>query len=253
MTKRRILPLHRTTAGALICLACTAVASPVAAEISDTDFAKAFEKYAKSAEGEKAIAMTVQNFFKKQQQGPSLDEQFENPLKLDVGSSPTMGPENAPVTIIEFSDFECPFCKRGADTVKEVVKEYPDKVRVAFKNLPLDFHKNAEPAAKAALAAGKQGKFWEMHDALFENQRTLTEDFFLKTAEKLGLDMDKFKADMKSPEIQKQIEEDKQLAQKAGIRGTPGFVINGVKLSGAQPLPRFKEVIDKWLEKLGKK
>lgn len=228
------------------------ISSVVVAEIPDADFEKAFEKYASSAKGQKKIAMTVQEFFKKQQQGPSLEEQFKNPIKIDIGSAPVTGKATAAVTILEFSDFECPFCKRGADTIKEVLKAYPNDVKVAFKNLPLDFHKRAEPAALAALAAGKQGKFWEMHDELFSNQRGMTDEFFVKTAEKLGLDLEKFKKDMESEELKKQIANDKAEAQKAGIRGTPGFLINGVVLSGAQPLPRFKEVIDRWLKELKK-
>ena len=178
-----------------------------------------------------------------------MEQQFKNPTVVPVGSSPVKGPKDAPITIIEFSDFECPYCSRANNTVEEVLKKYPNKVKVVFKNLPLPFHKEAKPAAAAALAAGEQGKFWEMHDALFANQRGLNSAFYKTTAEKLGLDVDKFITDMKSEKVQKQIEEDTKLASQNGITGTPGFFINGVLLKGAQPLPAFQRVIDRWLEK----
>ena len=110
------------------------------------------------------------------------------------------------------------------------------------------FHKQAKPAAAAALAAGEQGKFWEMHDALFNNQRSLSPTFYEEQAEKLGLDVDKFKKDMESEAIQKQIDEDVKLAGKHGISGTPGFFVNGVAVKGAYPLDHFKKIVDRWLK-----
>jgi protein-disulfide isomerase len=129
----------------------------------------------------------------------------------------------------------------------DIVKAYGDKVRVVFKNLPLSFHKNAEPAARAALAANKQGKFWEMHDAFFNNQRGLNEEFYMTTAKNIGLNVDKFKADMNSDEIKKQVQADMELAKKHGVSGTPGFSVNGVMVRGAYPLDHFKGIIDRWL------
>jgi protein-disulfide isomerase len=177
-----------------------------------------------------------------------LEEQFKSPVNIELGDAPVKGPANAPITIVEFSDFECPYCARGASTVEEVLKAYPDKVKVAFKNLPLPFHKNADPAARAALAAGKQGKFWEMHDLLFENQRGLNQAYYEASAKKLGLDMAKFKADMESEAIKKQVKDDAALAKKVGISGTPGFSVNGVLVKGAYPFAHFKQIIDRWLE-----
>ncbi len=166
---------------------------------------------------------------------------------LPVGSSYAMGPATAPVTIIEFSEFQCPFCKRVGPTLDQIKKEYGDKVRIVFKHNPLSFHKDAPYAAKASLAAGKQGKFWEMHDKLFENQRQIKEDDIKGYAKEIGLDMAQFEKDVASDEIAKMVADDQALAGKVGARGTPNFFINGEQLSGAQPFDRFKAVIDKQL------
>ncbi|NLF25976.1 MAG: DsbA family protein, partial [Deltaproteobacteria bacterium] len=189
-------------------------------------------------------------FEKKQarQEEASLEEQFKSPVNVDTTSKrPSKGPENAKVVVVEYSDFQCPFCKRGADTVEQLLKEYPQQVKLIFKQLPLQFHSQALPAAKASLAAWKQGKFWEMHDACFSNQAALSDEFFVEQAKKLKLDVDKFKKDMESPEIAKIIEEDQAEAGKIGISGTPGFSVGGVLVKGAYPLPHFKTIVDRWL------
>jgi protein-disulfide isomerase len=153
------------------------------------------------------------------------------------------------VTIVEISDFECPFCSRGANTVTEVEKFYGDKVRLVFKHHPLPFHKNARGAHAAAIAAGKQGKFWEFHDKAFANAQALTEENFLAWAKEIGLNVDKFNTDRKDPSAEAHINEDMEMAGGVGIRGTPGFFINGRKIVGAQPLGVFKAVIDEEIKK----
>lgn len=153
------------------------------------------------------------------------------------------------VTIVEISDFECPFCSRAANTVAEVEKAYGDKVRLVFKHHPLPFHKNARPAHAASIAAGKQGKFWEFHDKAFANQQGLTDENFVTWAKEIGLDVDKFNADRKDAALDKIISEDMEMAGTVGIRGTPGFFINGRKVVGAQPLGVFKAVIDEEIKK----
>ncbi|MBN8548843.1 MAG: thioredoxin domain-containing protein [Deltaproteobacteria bacterium] len=222
---------------------------------------KAFEdsmtSYLASDSGQAAVGKAVEEYFKKRQSearkqqeeqaSAAMEEQFKNPVKIDVGSSPVIGPADAKVTIIEFSDFQCPYCKRGYDTMKEIEQAYPKDVRIAFKNLPLPFHPHAKPAAMAALAAGKQGKFWEFHDALFENQADLGDKLYEATAQKLGLNMEKWKKDMASPEVAKQIEDDMAVGAKNGIQGTPGFFVNGVAVKGAYPASHFKMIIDRWL------
>lgn len=164
--------------------------------------------------------------------------------------------DKALVTIVEFSDFQCPFCSRAAATVTELEKSYGDKVRLVFKHTPLPFHQNARPASAAAIAAGKQGKFWEFHDKAFANQQGLTEENLEAWAKELGLNVDKFNKDRKDPAVAAQVEDDIAAGQAVGIRGTPGFMINGRKVVGAQPAPVFKAVIDEEIakaEKAGKK
>ncbi len=155
----------------------------------------------------------------------------------------------AKVTVIEISDFECPFCSRGANTVNQVKAAYKDKVRVQFVNLPLSFHRNARPAGIAALAAHRQGKFWQMHDKLFGNQRGLTKDNFRKFAKELGLDVAKFDKDLADPALAKMVDQDTAIANGLGVRGTPGFFVNGVNISGAQPFENFKKIIEQEITK----
>lgn len=239
-------------------LLLTGITSNLSAEISEKDFKAAFEKYLSTDSGQEKLAGTIQTYFRKQQAAAQkgqaanadkqIEEQFKNPKKVDAGISPFKGPKDAPITIVEFSDFECPFCSRGDSTMKEVIKNYGDKVKLVFKHLPLSFHKNAEPAARATLAAHKQGKFWEMHDIFFKNQRGLNEEFYISTAKELGLDLEKFKKDYASEEIKKAVEADMELAKELGISGTPGFAVNGVMVKGAYPYPHFEKIINKWLE-----
>lgn len=159
-------------------------------------------------------------------------------------NTPVRGPADAKVTIIEFGDFECPFCARVQPTLQALEKAYEGKVRFAFKQLPLPFHRNAKPAAYAALAAHKQGKYWEYAEVLWANPAQLNDANFIKIAESLKLNMAKFNADRASAEISAQVEADLADAQKAGARGTPFFFINGEPLSGALPEAEFRAVID---------
>lgn len=152
------------------------------------------------------------------------------------------------VTVVMFSDFQCPFCKRAADTMKDVEKTYEGKpVRFVFKHLPLTFHKQALPAAKAAAAAHQQGKFWAMHDELFANQSDMKEanaEFFIARANAIGLDLKKFESAMKSDAVANQVEQDLELSQRIQVRGTPNFFINGIQMTGARPGAAFEEMID---------
>ena len=221
------------------------------AQINDKQFAAAFEKYVASEEGQVKLAKAVEDAFKAKQmrdQQAQFEEYFKNPVKIEAGSSPVKGPANAPITIIEFSDFQCPFCKRGKETMDAVLKEYPTQVKLVFKNLPLPMHPQAKPAAKAALAAGKQGKFWEMHDALFASHDKLAPALYEEKAKELGLDVAKFKADMESTEVENQVKSDAADATAFGIQGTPGFFVNGVPVKGAYPIEHFKSIIDRLLK-----
>jgi protein-disulfide isomerase len=166
------------------------------------------------------------------------------PKKVDVGSAPARGPKNAPITVVLFSDFQCPFCGRVEPSITELEKAYPGKVRVAWKNFPLSFHNNAKPAAEAALAANEQGKFWEMHDILFKNQQNLTAADLEKYAKEIGLNMDRFKAAIDSHKFAAQIEADTKQGSELGVSGTPAAFVNGQLVSGAQPVEAFKKIVE---------
>ena len=175
-------------------------------------------------------------------------------FKVAVGDAPVKGEPDAKVTIVEWSDFQCPFCGRVIDTVRQIERSYGKDVRLAFKQNPLPFHPHAPYAAKASIAAQKQGKFWEMHDKLFEanlshQQDALAQDKVDSMARDLGLDMERFRADVSAPETQQRIQSEQSEAARLGAAGTPAFFINGVKLVGAQPLEQFKAVIDAQLRR----
>jgi len=154
------------------------------------------------------------------------------------------GGAKAPVTIVMFSDYECPFCKRGETVVDQIMKTYGDKVRVVFRDYPLPMHPNARPAAEAASCANAQGKFWEYHAKLFANQTALGEAKLKEYAQALGLDAAKFEQCLKDKPFRAAIDKDLADGAKAGVNGTPAFFVNGRALSGAQPLEAFKEIID---------
>ncbi|HEX3153220.1 MAG TPA: thioredoxin domain-containing protein [Candidatus Angelobacter sp.] len=171
---------------------------------------------------------------------------------LDLSRAPARGQSQAPVTIIEFSDLQCPFCAKVTPTLQELMKQYPDQVRWVFKSFPLDFHADSPLAHAAALAAERQGKFWEMHDLIFANQHNLKRDNLLAEARSLNLDMDRFTADLDGADVKKQLEADKKEGQGLGVDGTPAFFINGKSFSGAMPMEQFQAAINNALAALGK-
>ena len=160
---------------------------------------------------------------------------------------PSKGPANAPVQIIEFSDFECPFCFRANPTVAQVLTTYGDRVRLVYRHLPLPNHPNARPAAEASACANDQGRFWDYHDRLFANQSKLSVPDLKQHAAELKLDTEKFNACLDARRFQKDVDADLDAAQLLGVSGTPHFFINGRALSGAQPFDAFKAVIDEEL------
>lgn len=170
---------------------------------------------------------------------------------IDITGVPVKGPADAPVTMTLFTDFECPYCKQIVPLLEEVLAKNPKTVKLAFKNMPLKFHKLAEPSAKAALAAHEQGKFWPFHDRLFAEAK-LSEDSIKKIATDLGLDMARFEKDLASPTIQGKLQKDLIDAQGAGVTGTPTVFING-RAPKQRTLEGFQTLIDEELQKLGKK
>ncbi|MFH1469385.1 MAG: thioredoxin domain-containing protein [Pseudomonadota bacterium] len=173
-------------------------------------------------------------------------------VPLDTTGSPADGPTSAPIVLVEFTDFQCPYCSRSQATLGALREKYGDKLQIVYKNYPISRHKLAKPAAVAAMAAGMQGKFWEYKHILFERQRELSQDgIFEQIAQEVGLNVPQWKRDLESPEIEKQIREDSQQARKVGVTGTPCFFVNGYKLKGAKPVPAFEAVIDRELADRG--
>jgi protein-disulfide isomerase len=172
---------------------------------------------------------------------------LSEPRKQVEAKGPARGPDSAKITIVEFSDFECPFCSRANETVDKVMEAYAGKVRLVFRHYPLDFHKKAPKAAEASLCANEQGKFWEYHNQLFANQQKLDPPQLKEHATSVGLDAAKFSECLDSGKMASVVQADMAAGKKAGVNGTPAFFINGVMLSGAQPLEEFKRVIDQEL------
>lgn len=186
---------------------------------------------------------------KRQKEKDQMEAGFANRVADSVQpGNPTRGPATAPVTMIAYTDFQCPYCSRAAKTVEALLARYPDRVRLVFKNLPLKFHPEAVPAAKAALAAHRQGRFWDYHDRLFADSKQLGEAFYVQVAADLGLDMARFDADRHSAEIAEQVKADAEQAKKLKITATPTFILNGVMVQGARSLPYFSNVVDRLLD-----
>jgi protein-disulfide isomerase len=161
-------------------------------------------------------------------------EDFEEVHKIDLTGAAVKGKPDAPVTLVEYSDFECPYCARVQEPIKAVLEKYPDKVKLAFKHFPLAFHKNARPLAIASLAAQEQGRFWEFHDVLFEQtaKRSLDAAKVDEYAKQAGCDVEKLKADIEKNRAAytKRIDADYQQGQNVAVRGTPTLYLNGKKL-----------------------
>ncbi len=170
-------------------------------------------------------------------------------VDIKLGDAPLRGSKSAKITIVEWADFQCPFCVRVNPTLEQITKEYGDKVRFAFKHLPLSMHAKARAAHQAAEAAHRQGKFWEMHDLIFESPRDLSPKTYLRYANEIGLDIDRYNSDFSSSSVRKAIDDDLALAGELGVTGTPSFFVNGRFLSGAQPYGSFARVIDEELAK----
>lgn len=219
----------------------------VAIEKDPEQFIEVVNKAAQNAQKkaqEKAVA----------EEGKKRDEEFTNPLKPAVEEGRVIfGPKDAKITIVEYSDFQCPYCSKGFQTVEEVMKAYPKDVRVVFKHLPLDFHPMAMPAARyfEAIALQDHAKAEKFYKEVFMNQGDLgskKEAFLKETAKKVGADVKKVEKDLNSEAITKRIDADMEEARKFNFSGTPGFLINGVSLRGAYPFPEFKDIIERHLK-----
>jgi len=177
--------------------------------------------------------------------GLDLDAVYPVPL----GESPVRGPDTAPITIVGFGDFACPFCAKGHETMQRIEEHYGDEVRMVHKHKPLPFHRFADPAARAAVAAQKQGKFWEFHDGLYALGPKFAPEDLRELAKQIGLDMQAFDADMSAPWAAERVEDDLALAMALGVNGTPAYFVNGRPLEGAYPEIHFRLLIEEELER----
>jgi protein-disulfide isomerase len=164
-----------------------------------------------------------------------------------AATSPVRGPANAPIEIVEWSDFQCPFCQRVGPSLKQVFDTYGDRVKLVYREYPLPNHPNARPASEAGQCANEQGKFWPMHDKMFANQQRLGASDLKQYASELGLDTATFNACFDTHKYAAQVEADIAAGNDAGVNGTPALFINGRMLSGAQPFEAFKKIIDEEL------
>ncbi len=197
---------------------------------------QAREKYAESLRAKADVSVLLQ------------------PPKVEVAYDPARvrGDAKAPITIVEFSDFQCPFCQKAQPILKDLLAKYNGHVKLAFRDFPLRaLHPQAQIAAEAGRCAEEQGKFWEYHDALYANQSKLDEADLVAHAQSLGLDEKLFQSCLKAGKFKAQIEQDLQEGAKAGVAGTPGFFINGIFVNGAQPEAEFEKIINRELAAIG--
>jgi protein-disulfide isomerase len=177
---------------------------------------------------------------------PQVQKRYEIP----ADGFPSVGPEDAPIVIVEFSDFQCPYCARFQDqTLQLLLEAYPGKIRFVYRHFPLaSIHSSAFQAAEASMCAYKQGAFWPYHDELYANQATLGTELYVQLAADLRLDLESFRLCLKNEDYKELVQSDLDFAESLGVRSTPTFFINGLAFVGAQPLDAFKQVIDSELK-----
>jgi protein-disulfide isomerase len=178
---------------------------------------------------------------------------LDDPVPIPTLGAPSIGPANARVVLVEFSDFQCPYCSKAVEKINAILKAYPNDVRLFFKQFPLETHPQASISAAAALAAHNQGKFWQMHDILFANRTQLSRNNIYGWAAQIGLDMKRFHDDLDSDAIKKAVIKDTQDGDKAGVEGTPTLFIDGQRYNGDLALDAIKPVIDGELKRLAAK
>jgi protein-disulfide isomerase len=171
-----------------------------------------------------------------------------DPIEIPVAGAPVLGPEKARITLVEFSDFECPYCSRAIFALSAILKAYPNDVKLIYKQFPLDMHPHARLAAAAALAAADQGKFWQMHDKLYANFNRLNKDLIANLAKESGLDMDRYQKDMASGKYETHIERDVNDGEQAGVQGTPTIFINGKRYNGQLNEAALKPIFEEELK-----
>jgi protein-disulfide isomerase len=174
---------------------------------------------------------------------------LEQPVAIPIKGAPVKGPAEARITLIEFSDFECPYCSKAASKVEAVLRAYPKDARLIYKQYPLSSHPHAKMAAEAALAAQAQDKFWPMHDKLFANSRRLSPETITAAATEIGLDMARFQADIKSAQVSQILQKDIADGERAEVQGTPTIFINGKRYNGPLEMVVLKPILDAELKR----
>lgn len=224
----------RLAAKGLLCTACAALFLASGCQGKATR-----EALTELKEGQKQILERLDRMEKGQQQilsspmfarqRPQID--YSKIYDIQIGQSPVRGAPGGKVTLVEFSDFQCPYSQRAQAVIQQLLEAFPNDLKHVYKNFPLSFHKRALPAAQACVAAGLQGKFWEMHDLIFGNPQNLEDQDFKAHAQKLGLDVARFEADLQSEAVKKSIEADAEDAKKAEVMGTPTLFLNGKRVA----------------------
>lgn len=176
-------------------------------------------------------------------------------VEIAINDSPTAGPDNAPITIVEFSDFQCPYCARAVATVKQIQKNYADKVKIVYKQFPLDFHKDAFRASEASLCANEQSTehFWKLHDYMLANPNSLDQTNLIAKATEYGVNNKQFSQCLESGKYVNQVQQEMQEGRAIGVSSTPIFFVNGITVKGAQPYEVFEELIEEELARVSKK
>ena len=169
---------------------------------------------------------------------------LEDPISIPVDGDPVLGPADAKVTIVEFSDFQCPYCAQAVVRLNAVLKAYPKDVRLIYKQFPLEIHSQAALAAEAALAAQRQGKFWELHDAMYADRTHLSHQNILAMAGKIGLDLKRFEQDWDSPAVKQALAREQKQGDEAGVNGTPTIFVDGRRYNGDLALDAIRPIID---------
>lgn len=189
---------------------------------------------------------------KDSQWGKDHSKTLEDPVAIPVADAPVRGPGNARITLVEFSDFQCPFCVAATPQLDALLKAYPSQVKLIFKEFPLDSHSQAALAAAAALAAHKQGKFWQMHDAMFSLQGNLSRQRIVSLANGIGIDMKRFQADLDSPDIKRAVTKEISEGEHIGVDSTPTLFVDGRRFNGPLTVAALKPVIDGELKQSAK-
>jgi protein-disulfide isomerase len=208
--------------------------------------------FMKQQKGREQLTKIVEDL--KTKHGVQMTLPQPNLPRIEVAATgPSRGPDKAPVTIVEFSDFQCPYCGREFPVVERLMKEYDGKVRLVFRHFPLDFHPYAQKAAEAGACAAAQGtdKFWKLHDKMFGNQQKLAVDDIKGYAKEAGVDSAQFDKCLDSGEKRALVDADEKAGQQAGVNGTPAFFVNGIFINGAVPYEQIKETVDRELKQKG--